>query len=258
MAAGALRVRPAGADSGHRRCGHRAPRRRRARPAPGVPRGAVRPRPWYRRRRRSRPSTRSPTHCSTPRSALLARAAAGAAVARPLGTSRGCRPSQLRRTAERLPAAGLTVLEMSRIAGIPHASVCGGRGRCSTCRVRVGSEGRASLPPASAEEQKVLARVGAPETSAWPASSGRRPAATASHRCCRLRSVRSRLTGVSRRRMAANTMSPSCSPTSAASPRSPKASCPMTWCSCSTGISGRPDRRSKRPVGGWTSSSATA
>ena len=30
---------------------------------------------------------------------------------------------------------GLSVLEMSRIAGIPHASVCGGRGRCSTCRV---------------------------------------------------------------------------------------------------------------------------
>jgi adenylate cyclase len=30
---------------------------------------------------------------------------------------------------------GTTVLEASRLAGIPHASVCGGRGRCSTCRV---------------------------------------------------------------------------------------------------------------------------
>ncbi|MBS0222612.1 MAG: adenylate/guanylate cyclase domain-containing protein [Proteobacteria bacterium] len=59
--------------------------------------------------------------------------------------------------------AGLTVLEMSRIGGIPHASVCGGRGRCSTCRVRVGGPDRAQLPPPSAEEQKVLARVGAPE-----------------------------------------------------------------------------------------------
>ncbi len=57
---------------------------------------------------------------------------------------------------------GLTVLEMSRIAGIPHASVCGGRGRCSTCRVRIGERDRARLPPPSAEEQKVLARVGAP------------------------------------------------------------------------------------------------
>lgn len=57
---------------------------------------------------------------------------------------------------------GLTILEMSRIAGIPHASVCGGRGRCSTCRVRIGGQDRAKLPEPSAEEQKVLARVGAP------------------------------------------------------------------------------------------------
>lgn len=57
---------------------------------------------------------------------------------------------------------GLTILEMSRIAGIPHASVCGGRGRCSTCRVRIGGQDRAKLPAASPEEQKVLARVGAP------------------------------------------------------------------------------------------------
>ena len=58
--------------------------------------------------------------------------------------------------------AGLSVLEMSRIAGIPHASVCGGRGRCSTCRVRVTGPDRASLPAAAPEEQKVLDRVGAP------------------------------------------------------------------------------------------------
>jgi adenylate cyclase len=58
---------------------------------------------------------------------------------------------------------GLSILEMSRIGGIPHASVCGGRGRCSTCRVRVGGPDRAKLPPASPEEQKVLDRVGAPE-----------------------------------------------------------------------------------------------
>jgi adenylate cyclase len=57
---------------------------------------------------------------------------------------------------------GLTILEMSRIAGIPHASVCGGRGRCSTCRVRISGQDRAKLPEPSAEEQKVLARVGAP------------------------------------------------------------------------------------------------
>jgi adenylate cyclase len=55
----------------------------------------------------------------------------------------------------------LSVLEASRLAGIPHASVCGGRGRCSTCRVRVG-EGAELLPEPSAEERRVLARVGAP------------------------------------------------------------------------------------------------
>ncbi len=53
-----------------------------------------------------------------------------------------------------------SVLEASRLANIPHASVCGGRGRCSTCRVRV-SHGLASLPPPSAGELKVLQRVGA-------------------------------------------------------------------------------------------------
>jgi len=55
---------------------------------------------------------------------------------------------------------GVSVLEASRLAGIPHASVCGGRGRCSTCRVRV-VHGLADLPPASLAEARVLARVGA-------------------------------------------------------------------------------------------------
>ena len=57
-------------------------------------------------------------------------------------------------------APGTSVLEASRSVGLPHASVCGGRGRCSTCRVRVG-EGAAHLPPPAADEAKVLARIGA-------------------------------------------------------------------------------------------------
>jgi adenylate cyclase len=56
---------------------------------------------------------------------------------------------------------GCSVLEASRFNGIPHASVCGGRGRCSTCRVRVG-RGAEHLPAPSADEQRVLQRVGAP------------------------------------------------------------------------------------------------
>jgi adenylate cyclase len=55
---------------------------------------------------------------------------------------------------------GSTILEASRIGNIPHASVCGGRGRCSTCRVRI-LAGDATLPPPSVEELRVLARVGA-------------------------------------------------------------------------------------------------
>ena len=34
-------------------------------------------------------------------------------------------------------ARGFSVLEASLINNIPHAHVCGGRGRCSTCRIRV-------------------------------------------------------------------------------------------------------------------------
>lgn len=57
--------------------------------------------------------------------------------------------------------AGTSVLEASRLAGIPHASVCGGRGRCSTCRVRIAA-GQEALPPPSGDERRVLERVGAP------------------------------------------------------------------------------------------------
>jgi len=55
---------------------------------------------------------------------------------------------------------GISVLEASRLNGIPHASVCGGRGRCSTCRIRVAGEPDA-MPPPAPEELKVLQRVGA-------------------------------------------------------------------------------------------------
>ncbi|UEM23813.1 adenylate/guanylate cyclase domain-containing protein [Skermanella mucosa] len=55
---------------------------------------------------------------------------------------------------------GASILEMSRAYGIPHASVCGGRGRCSTCRVSV-RHGRDRLPPPSSAEQRVLSRIGA-------------------------------------------------------------------------------------------------
>ncbi len=57
---------------------------------------------------------------------------------------------------------GANLLEMSRQNGVPHASVCGGRGRCSTCRVRILSS-LEHIPKASEAEKKVLERVRAPE-----------------------------------------------------------------------------------------------
>lgn len=62
---------------------------------------------------------------------------------------------------------GATVLETLRVAGIPIASVCGGRARCSTCRIRIKSN-RGDLPAAEAVprpeplEAAVLARIDAP------------------------------------------------------------------------------------------------
>ncbi|GAJ95255.1 2Fe-2S iron-sulfur cluster binding domain-containing protein [Agrobacterium rhizogenes] len=55
---------------------------------------------------------------------------------------------------------GFTVLEASRLGGIPHYSVCGGKGQCSTCRVQI-IEGTDNLPPPEGLEQKTLNRIGA-------------------------------------------------------------------------------------------------
>jgi adenylate cyclase len=54
---------------------------------------------------------------------------------------------------------GLSVLEASLRFKIPHASVCGGRARCSTCRIRVVSD-RSGLPEPSGREAFVLERIG--------------------------------------------------------------------------------------------------
>lgn len=54
---------------------------------------------------------------------------------------------------------GTTVLEASLRHKIPHASVCGGKARCSTCRIRIVGNVR-DLPPPSPREAYVLERVG--------------------------------------------------------------------------------------------------
>lgn len=55
---------------------------------------------------------------------------------------------------------GPTLLEISRLNAVPHASVCGGRARCSTCRVRIAS-GANQLPPPGEAELATLNRIGA-------------------------------------------------------------------------------------------------
>jgi adenylate cyclase len=53
---------------------------------------------------------------------------------------------------------GYSVLEASRMNGVPHLSVCGGRGRCSTCRVEV-LDSDADLPAPGVAEAATLSRI---------------------------------------------------------------------------------------------------
>jgi adenylate cyclase len=70
---------------------------------------------------------------------------------------------QLRHASGRVITApiGRSILEAVRDAGLPHASVCGGRARCTTCRVRI-SEGLGALAPPERHEALALARIEAP------------------------------------------------------------------------------------------------
>ena len=52
---------------------------------------------------------------------------------------------------------GSTILEISRQAGIPHMSVCGGRARCSTCRTMI-IEGEENIEPMTDAEATLLKR----------------------------------------------------------------------------------------------------
>lgn len=56
---------------------------------------------------------------------------------------------------------GISILEASRMSGFPHPSRCGGRARCSTCRVLV-TAGFDDLPEPTAAERKLLERISAP------------------------------------------------------------------------------------------------
>jgi adenylate cyclase len=57
---------------------------------------------------------------------------------------------------------GTSVLEASRLAGIAHVAICGGRGRCSTCRVKV-LEGMDGQPEPEGREKTTLRSISAPD-----------------------------------------------------------------------------------------------
>lgn len=57
--------------------------------------------------------------------------------------------------------SGMTLLEVSRHSGVPHASVCGGRARCFTCRVKI-ERGIDQLPAPNRAESLALRVLQAP------------------------------------------------------------------------------------------------
>ena len=87
-------------------------------------------------------------------------AVAGAYVIKFIQTRKRSVRIQYVRAGEITAPKGLTLLEMSRLRGVPHAALCGGRGRCTTCRVLV-VEGSELLHPPSDAEARSLAAVGA-------------------------------------------------------------------------------------------------
>ena len=58
---------------------------------------------------------------------------------------------------------GASVLETLRENDVPHASVCGGRGRCTTCRIRIADHQLDRLSPPNAIEATALRRMDFPE-----------------------------------------------------------------------------------------------
>ncbi len=57
---------------------------------------------------------------------------------------------------------GLTLLESATVNDIPHAALCGGRGRCGTCRVKIIANTE-ELPQPTDEELRTLRRIDADE-----------------------------------------------------------------------------------------------
>ena len=125
---------------------------------------------------------------------------------------------------------GQTLLETSRANGVAHTALCGGRGRCTTCRVIV-EDGLEDLPPRQ--------RPSGARWRPWVPRRARglpaRCARTAPYRCsASLPPTASAVAPMPAREKRRDW--PCCFWTCAALPRAPTGNCPMTWCSCSTGF----------------------
>jgi adenylate cyclase len=70
---------------------------------------------------------------------------------------------------------GVSVLEACLRYSIPHASVCGGRARCSTCRIRVLGDVGALPPPSGRKRLCSIASASPPTVDPSLASCGRAP-----------------------------------------------------------------------------------
>ena len=151
---------------------------------------------------------------------------------------------------------GPTLLEISRMHGIPHASVCGGRARCSTCRVRVeagsGELPRAHLPGNHHARQhrrtgERASRLPDPAAAGATVTRLLRPGQTGPQAAA----VQEADAAGSR------SFSPSCSSTCAPSRSCRSRACLMTWFSSSTSSSPPLARRSMARAAGSTSTWAT-
>lgn len=59
---------------------------------------------------------------------------------------------------------GMTLLEIAQANDVPHVALCGGQGRCTTCRVVV-ERGADRLSPMTEDERALLASIAAPANS---------------------------------------------------------------------------------------------
>jgi len=119
-----------------------------------------------------------------------------------------------------------TILETSCANGIPHVSECGGRARCSTCRVMI-VDGLEHCEPRNAPEERLAARKGFYPEIRLACQTRVRGDVTLKPWCA--------TRPTSRWRWPARSVTPArrswarcCSRTCGASPPSPRATCPTT------------------------------